>query len=213
MKKAIVGKKIGMTQVFTDDGRLVPVTVVEAGPCKVVQKKTTESDGYDAVQVGFDTYAENRAKKLVNKPMAGHFKKAGVEPARYLREFRLDDVAALDVGSALTVSQFEAGEKIDVSGVSKGHGFTGAIQRWNQHTGPMAHGSKYHRGVGSMSANSDPSRVFKNKHMPGHYGVERVTVQNLEIVRVDAERNLLLIKGAVPGPNGGLLLVRNACKA
>lgn len=213
MKKAIVGKKIGMTQVFTDDGRLVPVTVVEAGPCKVVQKKTTESDGYDAVQVGFDTYAENRAKKLVNKPLTGHFKKAGVTPTRYLREFRLDNVAELEVGNELTVSQFEAGEKIDVSGVSKGHGFTGAIQRWNQHTGPMAHGSKYHRGVGSMSANSDPSRVFKNKHMPGHYGVERVTVQNLEIVRVDAERNLLLIKGAVPGPNGGLLLVRNTCKA
>ena len=213
MKKAIVGKKIGMTQVFTDDGRLVPVTVVEAGPCKVVQKKTTESDGYDAVQVGFDTYAENRAKKLVNKPLTGHFKKAGATPTRYLREFRLDNVAELEVGNELTVSQFEAGEKIDVSGVSKGHGFTGAIQRWNQHTGPMAHGSKYHRGVGSMSANSDPSRVFKNKHMPGHYGVERVTVQNLEIVRVDAERNLLLIKGAVPGPNGGLLLVRNTCKA
>ncbi len=213
MKKAIVGKKIGMTQVFTDDGRLVPVTVVEAGPCKVVQKKTTESDGYDAVQVGFDTYAENRAKKLVNKPMTGHFKKAGVEPTRYLREFRLDNVAELEVGSDLTVTQFEAGEKIDVSGVSKGHGFTGVIQRWNQHTGPMAHGSKYHRGVGSMGANSDPSRVFKNKHMPGHYGVERVTIQNLEIVRVDAERNLLLIKGAVPGPNGGLLLVRNTCKA
>ena len=213
MKKAIVGKKIGMTQVFTDDGRLVPVTVVEAGPCKEVQKKTTESDGYDAVQVGFDTYAENRAKKLVNKPMTGHFKKAGVEPTRYLREFRLDNVAELEVGSDLTVTQFEAGEKIDVSGVSKGHGFTGVIQRWNQHTGPMAHGSKYHRGVGSMGANSDPSRVFKNKHMPGHYGVERVTIQNLEIVRVDAERNLLLIKGAVPGPNGGLLLVRNTCKA
>ena len=213
MKKAIVGKKIGMTQVFTDDGRLVPVTVVEAGPCKVVQTKTTESDGYDAVQVGFDTYAENRAKKLVNKPMTGHFKKAGVEPTRYLREFRLDNVAELEVGSDLTVTQFEAGEKIDVSGVSKGHGFTGVIQRWNQHTGPMAHGSKYHRGVGSMGANSDPSRVFKNKHMPGHYGVERVTIQNLEIVRVDAERNLLLIKGAVPGPNGGLLLVRNTCKA
>ena len=213
MKKAIVGKKIGMTQVFTDDGRLVPVTVVEAGPCKVVQKKTTESDGYDAVQVGFDTYAENRAKKLVNKPLTGHFKKAGVVPTRYLREFRLDNVAELEVGNELTVSQFEAGDKIDVSGVSKGHGFTGAIQRWNQHTGPMAHGSKYHRGVGSMGANSDPSRVFKNKHMPGHYGVERVTVQNLEIVRVDAERNLLLIKGAVPGPNGGLLLVRNTCKA
>ncbi len=213
MKKAIVGKKIGMTQVFTDDGRLVPVTVVEAGPCKVVQKKTIDSDGYEAVQVGFDTYAENRAKKLVTKPLQGHFQKAGVAPTRYLREFRLDNVAELEVGNELTVSQFEAGEKIDVSGVSKGHGFTGAIQRWNQHTGPMAHGSKYHRGVGSMSANSDPSRVFKNKHMPGHYGVERVTIQNLEIVKVDAERNLLLIKGAVPGPNGGLLLVRNTCKA
>ena len=212
MKKAIVGKKIGMTQVFTDDGRLVPVTVVEAGPCKVVQKKTTESDGYEAVQVGFDTYAENRAQKLVNKPMAGHFKKADVAPTRYLREFRLDNVAELEVGNARTVSQFEAGEKIDVSGISKGHGFTGAIQRWNQHTGPMAHGSKYHRGVGSMGANSDPSRVFKNKHMPGHYGVERVTIQNLEIVKVDAERNLLLIKGAVPGPNGALLEVRNAIK-
>ena len=212
MKKAIVGKKIGMTQVFTDDGRLVPVTVVEAGPCKVVQKKTTESDGYEAVQVGFDTYAENRAQKLVNKPMAGHFKKADVAPTRYLREFRLDNVAELEVGNELTVAQFEAGEKIDVSGISKGHGFTGAIQRWNQHTGPMAHGSKYHRGVGSMGANSNPSRVFKNKHMAGHYGVERVTVQNLEIVKVDAERNLLLIKGAVPGPNGALLEVRNACK-
>ena len=212
MKKAIVGKKIGMTQVFTDDGRLVPVTVVEAGPCKVVQKKTTESDGYEAVQVGFDTYAENRAQKLVNKPMAGHFKKADVAPTRYLREFRLDNVAELEVGNELTVAQFEAGEKIDVSGISKGHGFTGAIQRWNQHTGPMAHGSKYHRGVGSMGANSDPSRVFKNKHMAGHYGVERVTVQNLEIVKVDAERNLLLIKGAVPGPNGALLEVRNAIK-
>ena len=212
MKKAIVGKKIGMTQVFTDDGRLVPVTVVEAGPCKVVQKKTTESDGYEAVQVGFDTYAENRAQKLVNKPMAGHFKKADVAPTRYLREFRLDNVAELEVGSELTVAQFEAGEKIDVSGITKGHGYTGAIQRWNQHTGPMAHGSKYHRGVGSMGANSDPSRVFKNKHMAGHYGVERVTIQNLEIVKVDAERNLLLIKGAVPGPNGALLEVRNACK-
>ncbi|MEG1776794.1 MAG: 50S ribosomal protein L3, partial [Clostridia bacterium] len=144
MKKAIVGKKIGMTQIFTDDGRLVPVTVVEAGPCKVVQKKTTESDGYEAVQVGFDTYAENRAKKLVNKPQAGHFKKAGVEATRHLRELRLDNAATLEVGTALTVTQFEAGEKIDVCGVSKGHGFTGTIQRWNQHTGPMAHGSKYH---------------------------------------------------------------------
>ncbi|NLV57763.1 MAG: 50S ribosomal protein L3 [Clostridiales bacterium] len=213
MKKAIVGKKIGMTQIFTDDGRLVPVTVVEAGPCKVVQKKTLESDGYSAVQVGFDTLPEFRAKKLVKKPISGHFAKAGVAPARHLRELKLDNAAELEVGSDITVTQFEAGERIDVSGISKGHGFTGTIRRWNQHTGPMAHGSKYHRGVGSMGANSDPSRVFKNKHMPGHYGVERVTIQNLEIVKVDAERNLLLIKGAVPGPNGGLLLVRNTCKA
>ena len=212
MKKAIVGKKIGMTQVFTDDGRLVPVTVVEAGPCKVVQKKTTESDGYEAVQVGFDTYAENRAQKLVNKPMAGHFKKADVAPTRYLREFRLDNAAELEVGNELTVAQFEAGEKIDVSGITKGHGYTGAIQRWNQHTGPMAHGSKYHRGVGSLSANSDPSRVFKNKHMAGHYGVDRVTVQNLEVVSVDVERNLLLVKGAVPGANKGLLIIRDTVK-
>ena len=212
MKKSIIGKKIGMTQIFTDDGRLVPVTVVEAGPCTVVQKKTVENDGYEAVQVGFDEYAENRAKKLVNQPDAGHFKKAGVAPTRYLRELKLDNAAELEVGAKITVSQFEAGEKIDVCGVTKGHGFTGAIFRWGQHTGPMAHGSKYHRGVGSMSANSDPSRVFKNKHMPGHLGVERVTIQNLEIVKVDAERNLLLIKGALPGPNGGLLLVRNAIK-
>ena len=212
MKKAIVGKKIGMTQIFTDDGRLVPVTVVEAGPCKVVQKKSIQSDGYAAVQVGFDTLPENRAKKLINKPLTGHFKKAGIEPARHLRELRLDNAAELEVGTDLTVTQFEAGEKIDVSGLTRGRGFTGAIYRWNQHTGPMAHGSKYHRGVGSMSANTDPARVFKNKHMPGHYGVERVTVQNLEIVKIDAERNLLLIKGAVPGPNGGLLIVRNAIK-
>ena len=212
MKKAIVGKKIGMTQIFTDDGRLVPVTVVEAGPCQVVQKKSVESDGYAAVLVGFDTLPENRAKKLVNKPLTGHFKKSGIAPTRHLRELRLDNAAELEVGNALTVDQFAAGDKIDVCGVTRGRGFTGAIYRWNQHTGPMAHGSKYHRGVGSMSANTDPARVFKNKHMPGHYGVERVTVQNLEIVKIDTERNLLLIKGAVPGPNGGLLIVRNAVK-
>ena len=212
MKKAIVGKKIGMTQVFTDDGRLVPVTVVEAGPCKVVQKKTTESDGYEAVQVGFDTLAENRAKKLVNQPMTGHFKKAGVAAKRTLREFRFDDCTGYKVGDEIKVDQFAKGDKIDITGTSKGHGYTGAIQRWNQHTGPMAHGSKYHRGVGSLSANSDPSRVFKNKHMAGHYGVDRVTVQNLEVVSVDVERNLLLVKGAVPGPNGGLLIVHDTVK-
>ena len=225
MKKAILATKVGMTQIFNEDGVLTPVTVLQAGPCVVTQVKTVDNDGYDAVQVGFGEKKERvttkdvSGKKVIRNPHGagkaevGHFKKAGVAPTRYLRELKLDNAAELEVGSELTVSQFAAGERIDVSGVSKGHGFSGVIQRWNQHTGPMAHGSKYHRGVGSMGANSDPSRVFKNKHMPGHFGVERVTVQNLEIVKVDEERNLLLIKGAVPGANGGLLLVRNTCKA
>ena len=212
MKKAIVGKKVGMTQVFTPDGRLIPVTVIQAGPCPVVQKKTVETDGYEAVQVGFDEIPENRVKKLVNKPEAGHFKKAGVAPCRKLREFRFEDAASYEVGQVIKCDVFAEGDKVDISGISKGHGFTGAIQRWNQHTGPMAHGSKYPRGVGSRSANSDPSRVFKNKHMSGHYGVEKVTIQNLSVVRVDAERNLLLVRGAVPGPNGGTLIVREAVK-
>ena len=212
IEKAIVGKKIGMTQVFTPDGRLLPVTVIEAGPNTVVQRKTMEKDGYEAIQVGFDAYPEYRVQKLVNKPLKGHFKKAGVAPTRRLREFRLTDCAAFEVGAVIKADVFAEGEKVDISGVTKGHGFTGAIYRWNQHTGPMKHGSKYHRGLGSMGANSDPSRVFKNKHMPGHYGVEKVTVQNLTVVRVDAERNLLLVRGAVPGPNGGYLTVRNAVK-
>ena len=212
MKKAIVGKKVGMTQVFTPDGRLIPVTVIQAGPCPVVQKKTVETDGYEAVQVGFDEIPENRVKKLVNKPEAGHFKKAGVAPCRKPREFRFEDAASYEAGQVIKCDVFAEGDKVDISGISKGHGFTGAIQRWNQHTGPMAHGSKYHRGVGSLSANSDPSRVFKNKHMSGHYGVEKVTIQNLSVVRVDAERNLLLVRGAVPGPNGGTLIVREAVK-
>lgn len=213
MKKAIVGKKIGMTQIFTEDGRLVPVTVIEAGPCTVVQTKTVESDGYNAVRVGYGELTENRAKKLLNKPELGLFKKTGVAAKRTLREFRFEDCSSYKVGDEIKVDQFASGEKIDITGTSKGHGYTGAIQRWNQHTGPMAHGSKYHRGVGSLSANSDPSRVFKNKHMAGHYGVDRVTVLNLEVVKVDAERNLLMVKGAVPGPNGGLLIVRDAIKA
>lgn len=213
MKKAIVGKKLGMTQVFTADGRLVPVTVVEAGPCTVVQTKTVESDGYNAVQVGFGELTEARANKLKNKPEMGHFKKAGVDAKRVLRELRFDDCTGFKVGDEIKVDQFVQGDRVDVSGTSKGHGFTGAIARWNQHTGPMAHGSKYHRGVGSLSANSDPSRVFKNKHMSGHYGVDRVTVQNLEVVDVDAERNLLLVKGAIPGPNGTLVIVRDTVKA
>ena len=213
MKKAILGRKLGMTQQFLPDGRLVPVTVVQAGPCTVVQKKTQEKDGYEALQLSFEELPEKRAEKLVNKPEAGHFKKAGVAPARFLREFRLDDISGYEVGQTLSCSQFEAGEKVDITGTSKGHGFTGVIYRWNQGTGPKTHGSKYHRGPGAMAANTWPGKVFKGRHMSGHYGHERVTVQNLEIVAVDAERNLLLIKGAVPGPKKGLLIVRDALKA
>jgi len=212
MKKAILGKKIGMTQIFVDDGRLVPVTVVEAGPCTVTMVKTVETDGYEAVQVGFGELTEQRAKKLLNKPEQGHFAKAGVAPARHLREFRFEDISGYSVGDAIKCDVFAAGDKIDVIGTSKGHGYTGVIQRWNLHRGPMTHGSKYHRGVGSLSANSDPSRVFKNKKMAGQYGGERVTIQNLEVVKVDAERNLLMIKGAIPGANGSLVMVRDAIK-
>ncbi len=213
MKKAILGTKLGMTQIFLEDGRLAPVTVVEAGPCTVVQKKSVERDGYTAIQVGFGALTEQRAKKIVNKPERGHFEKSGVAPKRYLREMRLEDDSAYEVGSEFKADVFEGGEFVDVSGVSKGKGYTGAILRWNQHKGPMAHGSKYHRGVGSMSANSDPSRVFKNKHMAGQMGGEKVTVQNLMIIKVDAERNLMFIRGAVPGPKGGLLFIRNSVKA
>ena len=213
MKNGIIGKKLGMTQVFMPDGTLVPVTVIQAGPCTVVQKKTIEKDGYEAVQLGFDEVAEKRAEKLLNKPERGHFAKAGVKPARVLREFRLDDAASMEVGQVIKADVFAAGDKVDITGTSKGHGFTGAIYRWNHHTGPMAHGSKYHRGVGSMSANTYPGHVFKNKKMSGHYGVERVTIQNLSVVQVDAERSLLLVHGAVPGPNKGVLLIRSTCKA
>ena len=213
MKKGIIGKKLGMTQLFDEKGNVVPVTVVEAGPCVISQKKTVENDGYEAVQVGFGELSEQRAKKLLNKPELGHFAKAGVAPARHLREFRFDDISTYSVGDTIKCDVFEQGDKIDVIGTSKGHGYTGAIQRWNQHTGPMAHGSKYHRGVGSLSANSTPSRVFKNKKMSGHYGVDRVTTLNLSVVRVDAERNLLLVRGAVPGPNGGTLVIRDSVKA
>ena len=213
MKNGIIGKKLGMTQVFMPDGTLVPVTVIQAGPCTVVQKKTIEKDGYEAVQLGFDEVAEKRAEKLLNKPERGHFAKAGVKPARVLREFRLDDAASMEVGQVIKADVFAAGDKVDITGTSKGHGFTGAIYRWNHHTGPMAHGSKYHRGVGSMSANTYPGHVFKNKKMSGHYGVERVTIQNLSVVQVDAERSLLLVRGAVPGPNKGVLLIRSTCKA
>lgn len=209
MKKGIVGKKIGMTQIFTEDGRLIPVTVIQAGPCPVVQKKTVENDGYDALKVSFDPIRE----KLVNKPDMGQFKKAQAAPARYMKELKLENCADYEVGSVITCEMFEQGDHIDATAFSKGHGFSGVMQRWNQHTGPMAHGSGYHRGVGSMGANSSPSRVFKNKHMPGHWGNEKTTVQNLEIVRVDAERGVLLIKGAVPGPKGAMVFVRQSIKS
>lgn len=208
MKKAILGKKLGMTQVFAEDGKVTPVTVIEAGPCTVVQKKTVDTDGYDAVQLSFGEKAERK----MNKPEKGHFDKAGVAYARYLREMRLDDVSAVNVGDVIKADIFEAGETVDVTGTSKGHGFSGTIKKYGTHRGPMAHGSGYHRGVGSMGACSSPSRVFKGKRLPGRYGAIRVTVLNLDMVKVDAEKNLLLVKGAVPGPKGGLLYIRNSVK-
>ena len=209
MNKAIIGKKLGMTQIFSADGKVIPVTVVEAGPCPVVQIKTTEKDGYAAVKVGFGKVEE----KDLNKPDNGQFKKAGVEPRKVLKEFKFDDCGKYAVGQSLTVETFAAGDHVDVVGLTKGHGFTGVIKRWNQHRLKMTHGvGPVHREVGSMGANSSPSRVFKNKRMPGQYGNERVTVQNLEIVKVDAARNVLLIKGAIPGPKGGLVTVTDSVK-
>ena len=209
MNKAIIGKKLGMTQIFSADGKVIPVTVVEAGPCPVVQIKTTEKDGYAAVKVGFGKVEE----KDLNKPDNGQFKKAGVEPRKVLKEFKFDDCGKYAVGQSLTVETFAAGDHVDVVGLTKGHGFTGVIKRWNQHRLKMTHGVvPVHREVGSMGANSSPSRVFKNKRMPGQYGNERVTVQNLEIGKVDAARNVLLIKGAIPGPKGGIVTVTDSVK-
>ena len=210
MNKAIIGKKLGMTQVFSADGKVIPVTVVEAGPCPVVQIKTIEKDGYEAVKVGFGDVKEGR----LNKPAQGQFKKAGVEPKKILKEFRFDDVKSYEVGAVLTVTQFAEGDKVDVSGTTKGHGFSGVIKRWNQQRLKMTHGvGPVHREVGSMGSISSPSRVFKNKHMPGQYGHEKVTVQNLEIVKVDEARNALLIKGAIPGPTGGIVVISDSVKA
>ncbi len=205
--KAILGKKLGMTQVFTEDGLVIPVTVVEAGPMTVVQKKTTEVDGYEAQVFAFD-----QKKKNVTKPQKGIFDKAKVEPFKVLREFDID--ANLEVGAVVKADIFASGDKVDVMGMTKGHGFSGVIKRWNQHRLRMTHGTgPVHREVGSLGANSSPSRVFKNRNMPGQYGNERVTIQNLEIVKVDAERNLLLIKGNVPGAKGAVLTVKQSVKA
>ncbi|ACA46267.1 50S ribosomal protein L3 [Clostridium botulinum] len=209
MKKAILGKKLGMTQIFNENGKVIPVTVIEAGPCTVIQKKTVEKDGYEAIQVAFGDIRE----KLRNKPVKGHFAKAGVSVKRHIKEFKLEDSNSLEIGQEIKADVFEAGERVDISGVSKGKGFQGTIRRWNAHRGPMSHGSKFHRAVGSMGASSDPSRTFKNKRMPGHMGNVNTTVLNLEVVKIIPEKNLILIKGGVPGPNKGLVQIRNTVKA
>ena len=206
--KAVLGRKLGMTQVFAEDGRLVPVTVIEAGPMVVTQIKNKETDGYEAVQVAFGEVKEKR----VNKPLRGHFAKAGVGFKKFVREFKVEDLSAYSLAQEIKVDVFEAGEKVDAIGTSKGKGFQGPIKRHNQSRGPMTHGSRYHRGPGTMGAASDPSRVFKGKKLAGHMGAERVTIQNLEVVKVDVEKNLILIKGAVPGPKKGLVVIKKAIK-
>lgn len=210
MQKGLIGKKIGMTQIFDDNGNVIPVTVVEAGPCTVVQKKTVENDGYEAVQVGFGEVKINR----VNKPQAGHFKKADVAPKKVLKEFRLADTSALNVGDILKADVFAVGDRVDVVGTSKGKGTAGAIKRWNFSRLKETHGSgPVARHAGSLGACSDPSRVFKGKKLAGHLGAERVTVQNLDIVKVDAENNLIAVKGAIPGPKGGIVVLADTVKS
>ena len=210
MKKGLIGKKVGMTQIFDEAGNAIPVTVVEAGPCVVTQKKTMENDGYEAIQVGFGDVKVNR----VNKPMKGHFDKADVAPKKTLKEFRLEDIESVNVGDILKADTFAVGDVVDVKGTSKGHGTAGAIKRWNFSRLRMTHGTgPNHRHAGSLGACSSPSRVFKGKKMAGHYGHETVTVQNLTIAKVDAENNLIAIKGAIPGPKGGIVVIADAVKA
>lgn len=208
MKKALLGQKIGMTQIFDENGNMIPVTVVFVEPNVIVQIKTSDKEGYDSIQVGYGIVRE----KLVNSPLRGHFNKAGIEFKKYLREFRFEDCSNYNVGSEIKVDIFSDGEEVDVIGKSKGKGFQGTIKRWNGHRGPMSHGSKFHRSVGSMGASSDPSRTFKNKKMPGRMGGSRCTVQNLKIVKVIEEKNLILIKGCVPGPNKSIVQIRDCVK-
>jgi large subunit ribosomal protein L3 len=209
MKKGIIGKKIGMTQIFDEVGNVIPVTVIEAGPCVVAQKKTAEKDGYDAVQLGFMDVKE----KHLNKPEKGHFEKAGVAPKKHLKEFRLEDCSALNTGDIVSVDTFAAGDKVDVTGITKGHGYTGAIKRWNLHKLRMTHGvGPVHRQSGSMGV-IDPARIFKNKKMAGQWGNEQVTILNLVAVKIDAEKNLIAVKGAVPGAKGGIVFIRDSVKA
>ena len=209
MKKGIIGKKLGMTQIFDEVGNVIPVTLIEAGPCEVAQKKTVENDGYEAVQLA---YVDAKEKHLT-KPELGHFKKAGIAPKRHLKEFRLADCSALDAGSVISVDTFAAGEKVDVTGITKGHGYSGVIKRWNHHHLRMTHGTgPIHRQPGSMGV-IDPARIFKNKKMAGQYGNEQVTILNLTVVKIDAEKNLIAVKGAVPGAKGGIVFIRVSVKA
>ena len=215
MKKAILGKKMGMSQIFTPDGTMIPVTVVKAGPCPVVQVKTAEKDGYSAVKVGFESLGEvKKGSNRVTKPLQGIFAKAGVQPTRYLKEFKFENAAEYTVGQQIDCGVFAVGDHEEVKGTTRGRGFTGVIQRWNaQRVGSMSHGTgPIHRSVGSMSANSSPSRVFKNKHMAGQYGHETVTVQNLEVVKVDSDRGVILIAGGIPGPKNSLVVIKESLK-
>ena len=209
MQKAIIGKKVGMTQIFDESGKVIPVTVIEAGPCVVTQKKTTENDGYVAVQLGFEDVKESK----LTKPEAGHLKKAGVEAKKYLKEFKLDKADEMNVGDVLKADTFAAGDKVDVIGTSKGHGYSGVVKRWNAGRTPMTHGGgPVHRHAGSMGSTSDPSRIFKGKIGAGQWGVEQVTIQNLDVVKVDSELNMLVIRGAIPGPKGGIVYVKSTVK-
>ena len=209
MNKGIIGKKIGMTQIFDETGNVIPVTVIQAGPCVVAQKKTTETDGYDAIQLGFVDAKE----KHLTKAEKGHFEKAGVSYKRHLKEFRLDDVSAINVGDVITADTFAAGDKVDVTGITKGRGYTGCVKRWGHHILRMTHGTgPIHRQPGSMGV-IDPARIFKNKKMPGQYGNEQVTVLNLKVVKIDSEKNLIALKGAVPGAKDGIVFIRDSIKA
>ena len=209
MKKGLIGKKIGMTQIFNEEGKVIPVTVIEAGPCVVSQVKTEETDGYNSIQLGFGAIKESK----VNKPERGHFIKANIAPARYLREFRVDSIEDVKVGDELKADIFMAGDKIDIQGTSKGKGFQGVIKRHGQHRGPMGHGSMYHRRPGSMGSTSTPGRVFKGKKLPGHMGAGTVTIQNLEVIKVDLDKNIILVKGSVPGAKGSILKIKSSVKA
>ena len=214
MKKGIIGKKIGMTQIFDEKGNVIPVTVIEAGPCTVAQVKTLETDGYEAIQLGFEAVAQTKKGEYkANKPELGHFKKNDLQPKKHLKEFRLGDISAYKIGDTVTADIFAAGEKVDVTGITKGHGYTGAIKRWNLHKLRMTHGvGPVHRQSGSMGV-IDPARIFKNKKMAGQYGNEQVTILNLKVVKIDAEKNIIAVKGAIPGAKNGIVFIRDSVKA